>query len=147
VLLDRIVARAAALAARNSCYTITSGATDDLGVIPATGRCDQPPGVPVPPSPAAGGPATASAPASHAPATNQQDGGNPGAGQAPGAPPTTETFPQAPVLTLPPGAPPTGLLPPAAGGTSPGTVTVPLPLPGLSVPPLLPGLPGIQVGQ
>ncbi len=146
VLLNRIVRRAAALAARNTCYTITSGATDDLGVLPATGRCDQPPGAPTPPSPAVGGTAATRTP-DKVPATNNpNEGANPGSG-APVAPPATETFPEAPVLTLPPGAVPSHLLPPASGGTSPGTITVPLPLPGVTVPPLLPGLPGIQVGQ
>ncbi|HKN95522.1 MAG TPA: DUF5667 domain-containing protein, partial [Pseudonocardiaceae bacterium] len=48
-LLARIVRRADAIAARDDCYTITSGATDDLGVLPATGPCDQPPsGSPTP---------------------------------------------------------------------------------------------------
>jgi hypothetical protein len=145
VLLDRIVRRAAALAARNSCYTITSGDTDDLGVLPATGRCDEPPGAPTPPSPAVGGTAdTTTAP--NAPAPNPKEGTNPN-GQAPVAPQATDTFPQLPVVTIGPGGPSGTQVPPTSGGSAPGTITVPLPLPGVTVPPLLPGLPGIQVGQ
>ena len=50
-LLGRVEARASALLARTSCYTVTSGARDDLGVLPATGPCDRAPSgqTPAPP--------------------------------------------------------------------------------------------------
>lgn len=38
-LLDRLVARTEALAARSSCTDLTSGTVDDLGPLPATGTC------------------------------------------------------------------------------------------------------------
>lgn len=43
-LLSRIEARAGALAGRLQCYLITTGESDDLGAVPATGPCDQPQG-------------------------------------------------------------------------------------------------------
>jgi hypothetical protein len=143
-LLGRIEQRADAIAARTTCYTITSGATDDLGVVPATGRCDSPPGGPTPPSPAVGGTSASQ---------RQQPTGVPAAppaptspGQAPVVPPGTRTFSPPPVVTGSPGAPATGGQQPT-GSRAPGTVTLPLPLPTITLPPLLPGLPGIHVGQ
>lgn len=41
-LLRRVDLRAQALAARMPCYRITSGQRDDLGMVPATGRCSTP---------------------------------------------------------------------------------------------------------
>ncbi len=38
-LLERLAARTAALAARASCPQVTSGVSDDLGLLPATGAC------------------------------------------------------------------------------------------------------------
>jgi hypothetical protein len=38
-LLDRVVARAVALDRRSGCGTVTSGAHDDLGLLPARGAC------------------------------------------------------------------------------------------------------------
>ncbi|HEU0086465.1 MAG TPA: DUF5667 domain-containing protein [Pseudonocardiaceae bacterium] len=39
-LLDRVTARAASLDRRSGCRSISSGAHDDLGVVPATGACE-----------------------------------------------------------------------------------------------------------
>ncbi len=60
-LLDRIERRSAALAERMKCYEITSGRSDDLGVLPAASGCTPPPATdrseeprsPVPPERAA----------------------------------------------------------------------------------------------
>jgi hypothetical protein len=138
-LLTRITRRVDALAARNNCYTVTSGASDALGVLPATGPCDKAPGSTggVPASPAGGSRFSPSSPA-----TAGRGGSNAVSGTRAAVPiPPTTTFP-----------PTTAVPPPAAGPPSttqvvPGTVTVPLPLPGVTVPPLLPGLPGVRVGQ
>jgi hypothetical protein len=143
-LLARIVQRADAIAARGDCYTITSGATDDLGVLPATGPCDQPPsGSSVP---AFGG---AAATRTSQPESARQTGtvgGPPAGGRAPVAPPDTTAF-NAPTAAAPPDDTPPPLLPTTQNQT--GTLRVPLPLPGggLTVPPLLPGLPGVGIGQ
>ncbi|HEX5121425.1 MAG TPA: DUF5667 domain-containing protein [Pseudonocardiaceae bacterium] len=145
-LLARIVQRANGIAARNDCFTITSGATDDLGVLPATGPCDRPPSG----SPAFGG---AAATRSTEPnggqgtATGTVGGSGSGSGgQAPVAPQDTTDFGTPTVVPTPEDTPPP-LLPTTAN--PPGTLRVPLPLPGpgLSIPPLLPGLPGVGIGQ
>ncbi|HEX4705221.1 MAG TPA: DUF5667 domain-containing protein [Pseudonocardiaceae bacterium] len=144
-LLGRITQRANALLARNSCYTITSGATDGLGVLPATGPCDQRPGTTRQGSgqpTGTGGTRPAQAPGtpvntSSAAASNQQ---------ATKLGPTPTTFPAqppvipAPILTTPLLAPPPTTNPPI-------TITLPLPLPGLNIPALLPGLPTLHIGQ
>ncbi|HEX5404083.1 MAG TPA: DUF5667 domain-containing protein [Pseudonocardiaceae bacterium] len=137
-LIGRIIQRANAVAARNDCFTITSGATDDLGVLPATGRCDAPPDVTasnVVPSPAAGSTAIGQIPT--------VTGANPPSGTRNAVrPPGTTAFP-VPTSVLSP-----SILDTAPATTQPaGTVTVPLPLPVLNLPPLLPGLPGLRIGQ
>ena len=53
-LLDRIIARASALRERSSCFTVTSGARDNLGLLPAQDACK--------PSPAASRSSAAPAP-------------------------------------------------------------------------------------
>jgi hypothetical protein len=141
-LLSRIVARADAIASRNACYTITSGSTDDLGVLPATGPCDRAPAVGSTLStsgiPGAGGTIVGQVPPS-APANSG------GAARSVVAPPTTTTF----TPKAPPPVPTGGLLPTITltPKTSPAGVTLPLPLPGITVPPLLPGLPGLRIGR
>ena len=137
--------RANALLARDSCYTITSGATDDLGVLPATGPCDQVPGslprhvgdTTIPP---AGNTLPAQVPA---PPQTRSGGATPVTSQAvPNVPVTTFATP--PVVPLPVvGAPP--LVSPIP--TPPITITLPLPLPPLNVPALLPGLPALRIGD
>jgi uncharacterized protein DUF5667 len=142
-LLARITQRADAIAVRNDCYTITSGGTDDLGVLPATGPCDQPPGG----SPSFGGAAaTQSAQEPTGRATGTVGGTGSGNGRAPVTPPDTTRFGAPSVSPTPEDTPPP-LLP--TGQNPPGTLRVPLPLPGsgLTLPPLLPGLPGVGIGR
>jgi hypothetical protein len=156
-LLTRIETRAAALFARTACYTVTSGATDDIGVLPATGPCDRVPGArTVAPTVAPAGtpgqtlaPDTADQPAiAPTPTTTPA--------QAPPAHPSVTSTAAPPPATRPtqPGGPTVPILP------IPPTITLPLPLPlpvslplplplalpGAQIPPLLPGLPGIRVG-
>jgi hypothetical protein len=144
-LLARIVARADAIAARNDCYTITSGGSDDLGVLPATGPCDRPPGG----AATFGGAAATrtSVDRNGATATGTVPGPGAGsgtAGRAPVAPPDTTGFAAPTVVPTPQDTPPP-LLPTTA--TAPGTLKVPLPLPPVTIPPLLPGLPAVGIGQ
>lgn len=148
-LLSRIEGRTTALLARTSCYTVTSGASDDIGVLPATGPCDhapsvqtgQPPATPditfqqTPPTGIANQPRSTQAPATTVP-------------QAPPAPATvTPSAAPPPPVTQPtqPVGPTSPILP------GPPTITLPLPLPlplpGVQVPSLLPGLPVISVGE
>jgi hypothetical protein len=141
-LLDRITQRANALLARDSCYTITSGATDDLGVLPATGPCDQVPGSPsrhvgdttIPP---AGSTLPAQVPA----APTRSGGATAVTSQAvPNVPPTAFATPPVvppPVVGVPPVVPPITTPP----------ITITLPLPAQDVPPLLPGLPALRIGD
>ena len=146
VLLDRITQRSNALLARDSCYTITSGATDDLGVLPATGPCDQVPGSPSrhvgdTTTPPAGATLPAQAPA--APQT-RSGGSTAVTSQAvPNIAPTTFAVPpvvQPPVVGGPPLVPPVPTTPPV-------TITLPLPLPVLNIPALLPDLPMLRIGD
>lgn len=145
-LLSRIEARATALLARTSCYTVTSGTSDDIGVLPATGPCDHPPG-PQPAAPTVAPDATLGQQTPAAGIANQ-----PGTGPAPAttlapapppAHPVTSAAPAPPPVTSPvqPSAPTTPTVP----GLPP--ITLPLPLPVLRIPPLLPGLPSINIGQ
>lgn len=140
-LLDRIVARAGAISARNACYTITSGGTDDLGAVPATGPCDTAPGVGATMS-ATGAPGAGGTIAGQVPVT-------PSVGVDTGsrsAVTTPTTIPFGPETTAPaPANRETSTVTPTPTTKSQG-VTLPLPLPGVSVP-LLPGLPGLKIGQ
>ena len=142
-LLTRIETRATALLARTTCYTVTTGTSDDLGVLPATGPCDHAPGVetatpPIapdlthgqtPPTGVASQPSTTPTPTTTVPLA---------------PPPThsTATPTAPPPVTLPtqPSVPTTPTLP------GPPTITLPLPLPGVRIPPVLPGLPAIGLG-
>lgn len=140
-LLNRIVQRANAISARNACYTITSGGTDDLGAQPATGPCDKAPVVGSTMSatgiPGAGGTIGGQIPATPTVGT--------GTGSR-SAVTTPRTVPFTPQPTAPA---PTNQRNSTATITptrTPG-VTLPLPLPGVSVPPLLPGLPSLRIGQ
>ncbi|MFI5605815.1 DUF5667 domain-containing protein [Amycolatopsis sp. NPDC051903] len=137
-LLTRVQQRTTALVSRLNCYEITTGGSDELGVIPARGACTQQPAQP-------GG----SAPASPAPATPVPT--------APGAPVTETPGPSSdlvvsgtPTPTSSPGAstaPPPVFAPPITAPTSPRLPTPTSPPPPLiSVPPLLPGLPPIVIG-
>jgi hypothetical protein len=143
-LLSRIVARANAIAARVPCYTITSGAVDDLGVLPATDPCDKAPG-----SANTGhtGGAVGSARTRVPPNSVATRSAESGAGRAAVPTPATTSFPAPPVVFPPPilGTSPGPVT--TVTGSPRGTLTLPLPLPGITVPPLLPGLPTLRIGQ
>ncbi|OXM74056.1 MULTISPECIES: DUF5667 domain-containing protein [Amycolatopsis] len=139
-LLNRIDARAVALAGRLSCYRITTGEADDLGAVPASGECAVPPdallgvptAVPLPPVSTVSPPpveiaTTPTAPGTSAPVVPTATGPlpRPSSGQAP------------PVLPPPISAPTSTRLP------VPSTTTPP---PLISIPPLIPGLPGLGIG-
>ena len=158
-LLDRLRARAAALESRSDCSEVTSGAVDDLGPLPAQGTC-----VPKPADPSA----KPSRPGSTARGTGKA--GSPAAGTAEPTPGVSSTGD--PVATGDPttaggllsGLDQPGLGLPSKVGTSGETdtpptststpktsdnVNIPLPLPlvpPITLPPLLPGQPGITIG-
>ncbi|WP_211351328.1 DUF5667 domain-containing protein [Saccharothrix variisporea] len=118
-LLDRIAKRAADLSARTACATVTSGQTDDVGPVPATGEC-------TPPS-------TAPSPSPTDPPSVL--------GSTPGGGSTTPGDPTAPPAATP-GTPGTQN-PPLPLPSVTTTVTPPVQLPTLSLPLLpLPGLTG-----
>lgn len=135
-LLGKVQERTSGLVARMNCYQITTGTSDDLGLIPATGECTQRP-----------------APAS---------GNTPPSESAVTAPPTAESTAPAPTGTqLPPSnVTVTPSRPSPTGGVSPPPVYAPVPTtpprppvpsttpppPLVSIPPLLPGLPPIIIG-
>jgi Domain of unknown function (DUF5667) len=157
-LLTKIRDRAAALQERMPCLAVTSGARDEIGLLAADGLC----------VPAQGGPGVLS---TKLPNASQQGGGS-----EQGAPPlkikpTQSEQPVEPLSPLNPGGsssdpgsgsagpgqgtqePPTGATTPPPSGeasptTDPSTITVPLPLPlpSITLPPLLPGLPGLKIG-
>jgi hypothetical protein len=136
-LLNAITERADALIARLNCYTITTGATDDVGALPATGACGTRP-------PAQQSYGTTPTTTSH------PGGGAPGNGVGGGSTTTATTTPTV-TFTTPTVASPvtTGSKGPGPTTTSskPTDISVPLPLPGITLPPLLPGLPGIVLGH
>ncbi|MCK2236717.1 MULTISPECIES: DUF5667 domain-containing protein [unclassified Crossiella] len=114
-LLERIRQRASELRQRAGCLTITSGAADDIGALPATERC-----VPVParevsplPSTGASGRAVVSSPTS-TPAVADTPARTPSR-HTPAPPPIPLPQPSLPQVSTPPPvevpAPPTGLLP------------------------------------
>ncbi len=138
-LLDKITTRSEALYQRMDCFQITSGSFDDIGALPATGACEQNPGI----DPSLTGSVTPSVPSG-----TDNDPLPPGSGRTdvPSVPatPTPEVPPvpvpgatvSVPAPTTRPGAPP--------AGQPPGSTTTPPPL--IELPPLLPGLPGLRVG-
>jgi len=145
-LLDKIAYRSSMLQVRLACLAVTSGARDEVGLLPAEGVC-----VPSPNPPGA----------QHTvPPVERPDGSQllppPPAGMVvrpPGeqTPDQLNPFDPEPEQTVAPTAPPTsGAPPPGAPPTpsAPSTITVPLPLPlpEITVPPLLPGLPGLKIG-
>lgn len=155
-LLEKIEARAVALTARMVCYQITSGAIDDIGALPATAACERRADADLLPIPGTQ--------AGSVPGTNQPNA--PSVGTAVPPPPAQPSSPgqpepgSAPALTTPP---PLVTVPPILGGpTSPTYSTppqsrtssaaptvslgLPLPLPTIAVAPLVPGLPGVQLG-
>lgn len=149
-LSDAIADRADALAARLPCSQITSGNADDLGALPATGPCDRVGG--------SGGSGTSGT----APGRQQSSSGAavtttpaaPTDGQPRPGQPSRPTRSSQPGL---PGAP--IVVPTTSGGQQPGgtggqtttstppPIVLPLPLPPITLGPLLPGLPGLQLGS
>ena len=142
-LASRIETRATELLARTSCYTVTSGSSDDIGVLPATGPCDHAPAAQSPAPPIApDGTSGRTVPSQIA---NQTQPDGPPSSTGPQVPPparptTTTTAPPPVTTTTRPGPPTLPILP------GPPTITLPLPLPGATIPPLLPGLPVIRIG-
>ncbi|MEU4246038.1 DUF5667 domain-containing protein [Amycolatopsis sp. NPDC026612] len=133
-LLGQVQQRTSGLAARMNCYQITTGTSDDLGPLPATGECTRRP------LPAAGSqPTSASVAPSSAGSTDPAATGTqlppPDAAATPGIPAPTGGVTPPPVY----GQPPATSRPPAT------TTTTPAP-PLVSIPPLLPGLPPIVIG-
>ncbi|MGW4057385.1 DUF5667 domain-containing protein [Amycolatopsis sp. NPDC004747] len=133
-LLGKVQERTSGLVARMNCYRITTGTSDELGPLPATGECTQRP------APAAGEqPTSASVAPSSADST---------------APSVTGTQPPPSDATATPGipAPTGGVTPPPVFGQPSTTSRPPAPTtttstpPLISLPPLLPGLPPIVIG-
>lgn len=141
-LLDRIGDRVQELQARLHCQAITTGATDQIGLLPASGNCALPPSAAqqTPPS----GPIAATTPGKKAKhgkrSSDRADSPDRSA---------TPTLPGASLLPLPgdeswTGGSARGDSPPSSGAPPSKSVRVPLPLPVKPLPPLLPGLPGIS---
>jgi Domain of unknown function (DUF5667) len=143
-LLARIATRASALLARDNCYTITSGRGDALGELPATGPCDSGPGSTSSQPGHSGGAVDGTTAPAQVPTPDGAVPQTPPDERAAGLAVTSTTFPTPPVYA-PPGRDTQGATPTTTQPS--GTIAVPLPLPGLTLPPLLPGLPGIKIGQ
>ncbi len=135
-LLGKVLQRSTALVARMNCYEITTGSSDDLGLLPAQGECTKKPATP----PAGqGSPSTSAEPTSSESVSPTTVPGT----QLPGeSTMTTVTPPPTNGTTPPPEVYPAPLPVPT---TAPGTTT-PEPPPLISLPPLLPGLPPIIIG-
>ncbi|MBB2933642.1 hypothetical protein FHX82_000662 [Amycolatopsis bartoniae] len=136
-LLDRIEARAQTLMARLSCFQITTGETDDLGAVPDSGSCGPPvdaitgqqPPVPLP-----------AAPSSEPPPAQQTSTSTP-------VPTPSSTGPTAPLRPTTAVPAPSAVQPPVLAPTSPRLTPTTTPqLPWITLPPLLPGLPGVGIG-
>jgi hypothetical protein len=139
-LLSRVQERTTALVSRLNCYEITTGSSDELGLLPARSTCtqQQPSRIGAPPAPAP-------SPVSPPPTSSET------------VPPTTRTsapsnpdlaVPTAPAPTPAHGTgPPQVFAPPIPTPSAPRLPTPPSPPPPvLSFPPLLPGLPPIVIG-
>ncbi|WP_146147542.1 DUF5667 domain-containing protein [Prauserella shujinwangii] len=149
LLLDRIEQRALALADRMGCFQVTSGEFDELGALPAAGVCRETLGE-LPVLPTEPGPTPEPAqptkpteePLAVAPDTSGWERERDGTDRTSG--PTSVRLPEPSVTTTPP---------PVVEAPVPTTVPGPrLPEtdggdpPAVSIPPLLPGLPGISIG-
>lgn len=144
-LANAIADRADALSQRLPCDQITSGNADAVGELPASTPCVTSGGPPT-----SGGAGTGPNPNPSAnPSVTTTPTPGPG-GATPGQPtqPGSETgMPGAPILVPPSSGTesPGGSNPPTTTTTTPALV-IPLPLPPISLGPLLPGLPPIQLG-
>jgi hypothetical protein len=133
-LLGKVQERTSGLVERMNCYQITTGTSDELGPLPATGECTQRP------APAAGGEPSAAVPE---PSTAESPSGVPTGTQLP--PSDAASTPGIPVPTG-------GVTPPPVYGQDPTSTQQPpvtsttQPPPLVSIPPLLPGLPPIVIG-
>jgi hypothetical protein len=147
-LLDRLLGRTEALAARSECAEVTSNVTDDLGPLPSEGTCTPRPAIVDDPDTALdeSGPATtpgesgtgSTDPTSGAETSTPQESDAPGGGLLP------ELGPDG--LPLP-GTDSEGLTTDGSTTDEGGQVSIPLPLlPPIQLPPLLPGLPGVTIG-
>ncbi|WP_156960214.1 DUF5667 domain-containing protein [Amycolatopsis taiwanensis] len=136
-LLGRVSTRARALSVRLGCDRITSGESDDLGVLPAPGVCWPP----TPSSPSLPRPVTPVTPVTPNPPTAV------GFDDTRSSESVSTPAPTAPVPSVIDTGAPAAFNPPILAPTSaraPATTTSPPPL--LSVPPLIPGLPGVRIG-
>ncbi|WNV91048.1 DUF5667 domain-containing protein [Umezawaea sp. Da 62-37] len=129
-LLSRIGQRAAELRARTNCSPVTTGASDDIGPLPATTPCAPPPTTqgsapPRQPSILVSEP-RATVPSVQAPPASAPVPGTPTTGAASGTP---QILPDLPITSVLPTVPASGL----------PTLVIPLPVP-------LSGLPGIRFG-
>lgn len=131
-LLDKVQARSADLGSRLTCYTITTGLSDDLGAVPAVGDC-----VRNPDSPNAVVPPTASTAPSSAPEP-------PTLASLPPTGGVVSATPTGPLASPTGGAPPPVAPPPPPAKTPPTPTSTPPPL--ISLPPVIPGLPPIVIG-
>lgn len=132
-LLGRINTRARVLSVRLGCDRITSGQSDDLGVLPAPGACRPPSGAPAPP--------TLPPPVTPHPPTAV---GLDATRSSESVPTPLPTEPVPPVGGT--GAPSSFDAPILAPTSTrvPPTTTSPPPL--VFIPPLIPGLPGVGIG-
>lgn len=142
-LLTRIERRATALAERLPCYRITSIHSDDLGPLPAAGPCGAPDTIGVRrESPAQAGPQQ-----SRETPVDRFDGVTEAMSSTP---PTTPLVPPAaptpPLSTTTTTAAPTAVPPPILAPMPPSPPDTPGDTPVVSIPPLLPGLPGVRIG-
>ncbi len=143
-LLDRLRERAEAIGERESCTEVTSGVVDDLGPLPAEGTCTQRLASPEASS------ADSNEAASTATGTRQNNTTTPGAadnrqGTAPRAKDESRSTGLLPDLgtggtPLDSGSEGTSATPDEDEGLVPGV------LPPVTLPPLLPGVPGIPLG-
>jgi hypothetical protein len=132
-LLGRVQDRTSSLVARLSCYRITTGTADELGLLPATGECTQRPVSPRPGEPSAATPAPSPAESTlPAPTGTQLPPSE--AAATPGTPAPTGGVVPPPVYGLP------------SSTTRPPATSTSRPPPLVSIPPLLPGLPPIVIG-
>ncbi|WP_284748124.1 DUF5667 domain-containing protein [Amycolatopsis sp. RTGN1] len=133
-LLGKVQERTSGLVERMNCYQITTGTSDELGPLPATGECTQRP------APSSGGEPSAAVPE---PSTGESTSANATGTQLP--PSDAASTPGIPVPTG-------GITPPPVYGQDPTTTQRPpvtsttQPPPLVSIPPLLPGLPPIVIG-
>jgi hypothetical protein len=134
-LLGKVQERTSGLVARMNCYQITTGTSDELGPLPATGACTQRP------APAAGGQPTA---VPVVPSSSDSTAPTPTGTQLP--PSDAAATPGIPAPTGGVTPPPVYGQVPSTSQRPPSTTTTTSPPPLVSIPPLLPGLPPIVIG-